>query len=104
LKTQLAQPSISDLLSELGVIQDTFDKLFGISIVGVIGSRARGDHTSSSDIDIAVRRQRRIGLLTVTRAKAWLEKHFGLGVDLVFFETLPDYKKEVFLKDLRQVQ
>jgi predicted nucleotidyltransferase len=97
------QPTLSDLLKELGAIQEKVDMLFGISIVGIIGSRARGDHKLSSDIDIAVRRQRRIGLLTVTRAKAWLEKHFGLGVDLVFFEALPDYKREVFLKDLRKI-
>jgi predicted nucleotidyltransferase len=103
LKSLHPNPSTVDLILELRAIKEEFDELFGISIVGIIGSRARGDHTPSSDIDIAVRRQRKIGLLTVARARAWLEQHFGSSVDLVFFESLPDYKRSVFLQDLREV-
>jgi predicted nucleotidyltransferase len=97
------QYSTSELLVELGNTRARLHSLFGIWIVGLIGSRARGDNTELSDVDVAVRRQRRIGLMTVVQAKDWLEEHLGMKVDLVFFESLPDYKQAVFLQDFREV-
>jgi predicted nucleotidyltransferase len=99
----LAPLSTGDLLRELGAIKDRFHDLYGISLLGLVGSRARGDHGVLSDIDIAVKRQRRIGLMTVVRAKDWLEKHFGTSVDLVFLDALPNYKKSMFLEDFREI-
>lgn len=97
------QYSTSEMLLELGTIKEKFSSLFGILIVGLIGSRARGDNSELSDVDIAVRRQRRIGLLIVVQAQDWLEQHLGMDVDLVFFESLPDYKRAVFLQDFREI-
>jgi predicted nucleotidyltransferase len=99
----LTSSTTSELILELGAIKEKFNSLFGILIVGLIGSRARGDNTHFSDVDVAVRRQRRIGLMTVVQAKDWLEQHLGINVDLVFFESLPDYKRAVFLQDFREV-
>ena len=97
------QYSTSEMLLELGTIKEKFSSLFGILIVGLIGNRARSDNSELSDVDIAVRRQRRIGLLIVVQAQDWLEQHLGMDVDLVFFESLPDYKRAVFIQDFREI-
>jgi predicted nucleotidyltransferase len=99
----LTKPTTSNLILELGAVNKKFNSLFGILIVGLIGSRARGDITELSDVDVAVRRQRRIGFLTVVRAKDWLAERIGSDVDLVSFESFPERKKVVFLQDMREI-
>jgi predicted nucleotidyltransferase len=98
-----ASPTATQILRELGAIRDSFQDSFGIEIVGLAGSRARGDHEVTSDVDVAVKLSRRIGLGGIVDATDWLESRLGLEVDLVFFEALPDYKKSLFTRDLREL-
>jgi predicted nucleotidyltransferase len=55
---------------------------YGIVILGVFGSYARGEQKETSDVDILVKVERPLGLKFIT-AKLELERLLGLKVDLV---------------------
>lgn len=73
---------------------------FGIEILGVGGSIARGDEVAGSDLDLGVRKNRSITLYEVVDAKEALSTALGLDVDLVFIDFLNDYKHRIFMRDL----
>jgi predicted nucleotidyltransferase len=55
----------------------------GVKSLAVFGSVARGEATSSSDIDVLVEFNRPVGLFEFIRLKYYLEDLTGRGVDLV---------------------
>lgn len=73
---------------------------FGIEIVGIGGSVARGENRLDSDIDFGVRKTRSISLFEVIDAKDMLEDALLAPVDLVFLDALPSYKYSIFVRDL----
>ena len=90
----------SDLLCDLRSVRDKVAHDFGIDIFGLGGSQASGTARYDSDIDIAVRKLRPIHLGVVLDAKFWLEEKFNHQVDLVFVDSLPEYKREIFSKSI----
>lgn len=90
-----------------GIIQSDKHKIIGV-IKAVIpeakiilyGSRARGDFTDRSDIDIALQADQQLSRADIAEIKDMLENssipyHF----DIVDLETIPKNLKEIILKE-----
>lgn len=95
-----AQVDLQDVLLALRTERGRIGERFGIDVFGVSGSLARGEHDVRSDVDVAARPLRRIGLFDVHDASMALRKLVGTQVDVVFPDDLPDYRRESFLRDL----
>lgn len=88
------------LLNRVRAERSSISEKFGLDILGVGGSLARGDGGPDSDLDLGVRKNRSITLFEVVDAKEALSSALGLDVDLVFIDFLNDYKHRVFMRDL----
>ena len=62
--------------------KEEFEKKYGVTIIGVVGSYTRGEQTSASDLDVLVEVKRPIGFEFF---ELWdeLEKLLGVKVDLL---------------------
>ena len=60
----------------------TLRKEYGVRRIGVFGSRARGDNTPLSDVDILVELQGHVGW-EIVDLHSFLEEVLGVRVDLV---------------------
>jgi predicted nucleotidyltransferase len=68
----------------------------GVKSLAVFGSVARGEATSTSDIDMLVEFERPVGLFEFIRLKFYLEKLTGKSVDLVTPDALrADMRAEI---------
>lgn len=72
---------------------------YGILSASVVGSVARGQHTSKSDIDIVVDVGQPISLLTFTRIKLELEEQLHTKVDLIERSAIKTRIRKYLLED-----
>lgn len=95
---------MSALLDQaLAAIRDKraeFERRFGIRLVGVVGSVARGEERPESDVDIVYDIAGRPTLFTLSNAQFELEKILGRAVDLVDPETMRPATRAFVEKDL----
>ena len=74
---------------------------FGVTKIGLFGSYARGEETSTSDIDIAIEMQKdKKTLSTFFELKRELEKQFHKKVDLGIESTLKPIVQEYVKKEI----
>ncbi|MCX6053449.1 MAG: nucleotidyltransferase family protein [Chloroflexi bacterium] len=71
----------------------------GVQSLDVFGSLARGEETSSSDIDILVEFYRPVGLFEFIRLKLYLEELTGKQVDLVTRDALRPAMRDEILRE-----
>lgn len=74
-----------------------------VIMIGVFGSTARGEATSSSDIDVLVRFAKPKSLLTLIALERQLAAALGRPVDLVTEQSLHPYLRPTVLRDLQVV-
>lgn len=74
-----------------------------VIMIGVFGSTARGEATSSSDIDVLVRFAKPKSLLTLIALERQLAAALGRPVDLVTEQSLHPYLRPAVLRDLQVV-
>lgn len=84
--------------------QETMVRLLEALFPGVkiylFGSRARGDHRPTSDIDIALDAGRKLSFLEIARARNVLETlNLAQTIDVVDVQSVPDYLKATILKE-----
>jgi hypothetical protein len=72
----------AEVAARLRAIAGTLRQRWGIRVIGVFGSLARGDAGPDSDVDLLVEFERPLGLL-VADAAAEIEAALGRRVDLV---------------------
>lgn len=72
-----------------------------VSMVGVVGSMARGEATDRSDIDLIVRFAQPKSLVGVIGLEQQLSVALGREVDLLTEASLSPYLRERILSDLR---
>jgi len=72
---------------------------FGIEVVGIFGSRARGEARSSSDLDLLIEIRRPISLLELVDAELYLSNLLGLKVDLVPKRSLRQELRDEILRE-----
>lgn len=94
------QAELLTLLNRVRAERGRVSERFGIEILGVSGSKARGDDGPDSDLDLGVRKNRKITLFEVVNAKEALSIALGFDVDLVFVDFLNAYKHKIFMRDL----
>lgn len=87
---------IRDVLKEQ---RDLLTERYGITIVGIFGSRLRGEGSSDSDLDLLAEILRPVSLLEVVGAELHLSEVLGVKVDLVPKRSLREELRETILKD-----
>ncbi|SMO94635.1 nucleotidyltransferase family protein [Gracilimonas mengyeensis] len=73
-------------------------KKYGIKKAGIFGSYARGD-SIANDLDLLVKIENKISLLTFIKIQQELEDELGIDVDLVEYETIKPALRDEILKD-----
>jgi predicted nucleotidyltransferase len=74
-----------------------------VTMVGLVGSMARGEATNSSDIDLIVRFAKPKSLIGLITLEQQLTAALGREVDLLTESALSPYLRERILHDLRVV-
>jgi uncharacterized protein len=72
-----------------------------VTLVGLVGSMARGEATDSSDIDLVVRFAKPKSLIGLIALEQQLTEALGREVDLLTESALSPYLRERILHDLR---
>ena len=91
--------SLEAVLRELRNHLPQFERLYGVTKIGVFGSVARDDASQASDVDI-VYEMSRPNLFTVVHLKDELENILNCSVDLVRYrERMNPYLKKRIEKD-----
>jgi uncharacterized protein len=71
--------------------------------IGVFGSYARGEETSSSDLDLLVSFQKPFGLLQLVRMERELSEMIGTKVDMVTERALKNEKLKKYIQQDLQI-
>jgi uncharacterized protein len=74
-----------------------------VSMVGIFGSTARGEASSSSDIDLLVRFAKPTSLLALVRLERKLSNILGRKVDLLTESAISPYLKDRILNELKVI-
>ncbi|HVK15922.1 MAG TPA: nucleotidyltransferase family protein [Fimbriiglobus sp.] len=77
---------------------------FGVSELGLFGSRVRGDHRPDSDLDVLVtfRPDARPSLFTLSDLVLTLEERLGVSVELALKENLkPRLRPHILREEVR---
>jgi uncharacterized protein len=84
--------------SELQTLRDVFSRFSDISEVILFGSRARGTHRPSSDVDLALK-GKNLGLDTLAKLRYILEEETNLPYffDIVIYDRveIPELKEHI---------
>ncbi len=89
-------------LQQENTIKDTLKK-FEPSLVGVFGSYARNEQTSSSDLDLLIEFNGKINLLELIGIEQELTELLGIKVDLVTMRSVNEKLKNHIQKDLIRI-
>jgi predicted nucleotidyltransferase len=73
------------------------------AMVGVLGSVARGEDTSESDIDLMVKFSKRKSLLDIVRIERELSTAIGKKVDLLTEAAISPYLRDRILSELKVI-
>ncbi|HEY4514981.1 MAG TPA: nucleotidyltransferase family protein [Candidatus Paceibacterota bacterium] len=74
-----------------------------LEFAGIFGSRARGNASVNSDLDLLVRFKEPQGLLRLSALRRQLSHELGVEVDLVTEGALSPYIRENVMKDLKTI-
>jgi hypothetical protein len=87
--------SREELLATLAIIKAQASARYGIRSLALFGSRARGDACATSDVDVLIDIDPRVGLGFVDLAET-MEQRLGLHVDLISTRALaPRHRKAI---------
>lgn len=90
------------VLAALRAKRAEIERRYGVRVIGVVGSVARGQATDESDIDVMAEITGRPTLFSLSRAERDLEEAVGLGmpVELVFGENMRPSGRKLIERDL----
>lgn len=90
------------VLAKLREQREHIEREYGLRMIGIVGSVARGEATEKSDIDVIVDVTGRPTLFSLNRAEWDLAKAVGLGlpVELVLREGMRPASREFIERDL----
>jgi len=90
------------VLDVLRAKREDIAQAYGVRIVGIVGSVARGEATAQSDIDVVADICGLPSLFGLSRAERELEQAVGVGlpVDLVLREGMRPASREYMERDL----
>jgi hypothetical protein len=90
------------VLAALRAKREHIERQYGLRMIGIVGSVARGDATEKSDIDVIVDVTGRPTLFSLSRAERELAEAVGAGlpVELVMREEMRPASREFMERDL----
>ncbi len=91
--------TLGEIRSVLRAQREVLAERYGIAVVGIFGSRARGEETGESDLDLLAEIVRPISLLELAGAEVYLSDLLGIKVDLVPKRSLRKELKETILAE-----
>ncbi|MGD9814175.1 MAG: nucleotidyltransferase family protein [Hyphomonadaceae bacterium] len=91
---------LDTVLETIRARRDEIEARYGIRLLGVVGSVARGEERSDSDVDITYQVPRRTTLFRVAAALNELEDDLGRRVDLVDTSAMRARARAYIEKDL----
>jgi len=91
-----------DIEAKLYELKPILADKFSVSKIGYFGSYATGDQTEKSDLDLLVEFSKPIGWEFFTLEK-FLEKEFGISIDLVTKEALKERIKSLILNQVKYI-
>lgn len=94
--------SVFDIETKLQQLKPVLSDRFYVSKIGYFGSFAEGSQTEESDLDILVEFSKPIGW-EFFKLEEFLEKEFGLDIDLVTNEALKESIKKPILNQVKYV-
>jgi hypothetical protein len=74
---------LEEIKAKICAIAPEIEEHFGVKILGVFGSVARGEAKPDSDVDVLFDTTRRIGLMNVVKTQSFIEDALDRPVDLV---------------------
>jgi uncharacterized protein len=87
--------SLEDIIKHLQRNKGYLYDRFGVTSIGIFGSFVRGEHTSSSDIDMVVEMEgNRKNIHSFLQLKRYLEKETARKIDLGFEHSLKPIVRE----------
>jgi predicted nucleotidyltransferase len=87
--------SLNEIIKHLQRNKGYLHERFGVVRMGIFGSFVRGEHTSSSDIDMVVEmEENKKNIHSFLQLKRYLEKETARNVDLGFEHSLKPIVKE----------
>ena len=87
--------SLKDIIKHLQRNKGYLYDRFGVTSIGIFGSFVRGEHTSSSDIDMVVEMEgNRKNIHSFLQLKRYLEKETARKIELGFEHSLKPIVKE----------
>lgn len=73
---------------------------FGVELIGVVGSMARGEARPDSDVDVILRLKDSISLFDMVNLQDFLAEGLGRPVDLVLSENMAPERRAYIERDL----
>jgi uncharacterized protein len=97
--------SLKEITATIEKLKPILSDEFGVETIGVFGSYRRGEQTQKSDIDILVtfREDEHPGFFKFLDLEEYLEKEFGVKVDLVTKDALKPYIGKHILEEVVMV-
>ena len=94
---------IKTIKKKLTELKPYLKDTYGITRIGVFGSRVRGDYREDSDLDVLIEYDGTLGLLAVSALQDFLSENLGIKVDLVKKKLLKKRIGEVILGEVEYV-
>jgi len=91
---------LDTVLEAIRAHRDDIEARYGIRLLGVVGSVARGEESAASDVDIFAEIAGRPTLFTIADAQILLETDLGRPIDLVLREELRPAALSYMTQDL----
>jgi predicted nucleotidyltransferase len=90
------------VLDVLRAKREHIERAYGLRMVGLVGSVARGEATEDSDIDVIVDVAGRPTLFSLVEAETFLAEAVGLGlpVEMVFRDSMRPSGRRLIERDL----
>ncbi|MCC7201730.1 MAG: nucleotidyltransferase family protein [Nitrospirae bacterium] len=91
--------TLSEIRKILREHRDLLAEQYGVAIVGIFGSRVRGDAGRDSDLDLLVEILRPISLLELVGAEQYLSEILEVKVDLVPKRSVRQELREIIFRE-----
>ena len=80
--------NLETIKKRLKDLKNVLTQEYGISEIGIFGSYVRGEEKATSDLDILVQVDKKMGLLRFIKIENYLSDILGIKVDLVMKDVL----------------
>jgi len=93
------------ILASLRAMRPQLAERYGVDVIGIVGSWARGEARRDSDLDVAfdLVAERKVSLFDLGGVAAEIEDEVGIEVDLVDWKTLRPRLKEIMKQDIERL-